>query len=94
MPEVAWAPSFRRAFRHYTRRHSHTAGQVADILRRLAEDPFAPGLDTHKLRGTLEGLWACSVECDCRIVFDLVKEPGAAEQLVLLVDIGTHEEVY
>jgi mRNA-degrading endonuclease YafQ of YafQ-DinJ toxin-antitoxin module len=64
-----WAPSFRRAFRKYVRRHPQSQDRIVATLRQLAESPYAPQLDTHKLSGALAGLWACSVEYDCRIVF-------------------------
>jgi len=49
-------------------------------------------VDTHRLRGELAGFWACSVAYDCRIVFDFV---GSQENpVLLLIDIGTHDEVY
>jgi len=48
----------------------------------------------HKLHGKLIGLWACQVEYDCRIVFAFEKEPENKEELIVLVDIGKHDEVY
>ncbi len=46
-------------------------------------------LKTHKLSGRLQELWSFSVEYDLRIVFYF-----AEENKVVLVDIGTHDEVY
>jgi mRNA-degrading endonuclease YafQ of YafQ-DinJ toxin-antitoxin module len=48
---------------------------------------------THKLHGELKGLWACSVEFDCRIVFGFQTSEGE-EDAIVLVDIGSHDEVY
>ena len=58
----------------------------------VVSSPFAASLDTHKLKGTLSGLWACSVTYDCRIVFDFVESEEG--EVLLLFDIGTHDEVY
>jgi mRNA-degrading endonuclease YafQ of YafQ-DinJ toxin-antitoxin module len=55
----------------------------------LTKNPFHPALRTHKLVGKLEGLWAFSVAYDCRVVFRFMNGDE-----VLLVDIGSHEEVY
>ena len=72
-----------------------TCGSVyLEVLGLLAQDAFDPRLKTHKLRGQLEGLWACSVEYDCRIVFAFEPDPESAEDMIVLIDIGTHEEVY
>jgi mRNA-degrading endonuclease YafQ of YafQ-DinJ toxin-antitoxin module len=46
---------------------------IAGVLRLLLVNPFAPQLETHKLKGKLSGSWACSAGCDLRIVFDFVK---------------------
>lgn len=65
-----------------------------DVLRLLAENSFEPSLQTHKLKGQLAGSWACSVEYDCRIVFDFVENPKSGDEEILLLDIGSHDEVY
>lgn len=36
---------------------------------------------------------ACTVEYDCRIVFDFVKFSNDGEEEILLIDIGRHDEV-
>jgi mRNA-degrading endonuclease YafQ of YafQ-DinJ toxin-antitoxin module len=60
----------------------------------MERDVFAPALGTHKLSGTLSGLWACSCGYDCRIVFSLETDEETGREVVLLVDIGRHDEVY
>jgi mRNA-degrading endonuclease YafQ of YafQ-DinJ toxin-antitoxin module len=60
----------------------------------ISENPSDPALKTHKLSGRLRGLWACWVEYDCRIIFAFKQDPAKQEQLILLVDIGTHDEAY
>jgi len=42
----------------------------------------------------LAGLWACSCGYDCRIVFSLENDLENGGQIVLLIDIGSHDEVY
>jgi mRNA-degrading endonuclease YafQ of YafQ-DinJ toxin-antitoxin module len=63
-------------------------------MKLLQQDPFLPKLKTHKLKGILEGNWACSVDYDLRIVFDFVKNQVTDETEILLINIGTHDEVY
>jgi mRNA-degrading endonuclease YafQ of YafQ-DinJ toxin-antitoxin module len=53
-----------------------------------------PSLQTHKLKGQLAGSWACTVEYDCRIVFDFVENPESGDEEILWLDIGSHDEVY
>ncbi len=39
-------------------------------------------------------MWAAWVEYDCRVVFAFEPDPEGTEDLIVLVDIGSHEEVY
>ncbi len=58
----------------------------------LQEDAFDTRLGSHKLKGDLAGLWACSAGYDLRIVFEIGKRNN--EEIILLVSVGTHDEVY
>jgi mRNA-degrading endonuclease YafQ of YafQ-DinJ toxin-antitoxin module len=84
--------AFVRAARRAIKRDPVVAADIRAALELLSKDAFQPQLKTHKLRGQLEGSWACSAGYDLRIVFRLVSCQGA--QAVLLQTIGTHEEVY
>jgi len=57
-------------------------------------DLFAPNLFTHRLKGEFEGLRACSCGYDCRIIFSLEKDLVTNEEVVVLLNIGSHDEVY
>ena len=94
MIKLAWGTSFRRAFKRYTRRNLARQRRVFETLKELADDPFPPALKTHKLSGELKGLWACWVEYDCRIVFAFEPDPDTGEEMIVLIDLGTHDEVY
>ncbi len=94
MRRLVWDASFRRALRGRTRRNAALREQILAVLESLVQDPFAPELKTHKLKGELAGLWACWVERDCRIVFTFESEPAGGEDMIILVDIGSHDEVY
>lgn len=74
------------------RKNSKEAENLRSALELLAEDAFHPRLKTHKLKGQLEGSWACSAGYDLRIVFEFVQHEGA--EAILLETIGTHDEVY
>lgn len=68
--------------------------QIDTALQRMQDDAFSPLLGTHKLSGNLLGLWACSCGYDCRIIFALEKKLDDSEEVILLLDIGNHDEVY
>ena len=94
MKQLSWSTSFHKAFRKRVEGKPTLENKVFEVLGRLAEDPFHPPLKSHKLSGHLEGLWACWVEYDCRIVFTFGKDPKRNDELIILVDIGKHDEVY
>ena len=68
--------------------------RLADRLKLLSADPFHPSLKTHKLKGKLSGVWSCTVEYDCRIVFNFQTNSDTDEEEMLLIDVGSHDEVY
>jgi len=94
MYTLAWASGFRRGFKKAVRKDPYLQEKIFATLEKLSELPFNRELKTHKLHGKLAGLWACEVEYDCRIVFTFEKEPDSGKELIVLADIGTHDEVY
>jgi len=72
MRRLIWGKTFVKAFKRTIKKLPTLSKDIEKILRLLAEDPFAPQLETHKLKGKLSGTWACSVGYDLRIVFDFV----------------------
>jgi mRNA interferase YafQ len=63
-------------------------------LRRMAENLNDSRLKTHHLSGPLAGLHACSAGYDCRIVFAKQKHQKTGADVLLLINIASHEEVY
>ena len=94
MKTITFSSSFKRAYKSLLRKRPDLKPQIDAILIILATTPFEPTLQTHKLKGKLAGSWACSVEYDCRIVFDSVDNPETGAEEILLIDIGSHDEVY
>jgi mRNA-degrading endonuclease YafQ of YafQ-DinJ toxin-antitoxin module len=60
----------------------------------VVRDPFHPSLHSHKLKGELAGAWACSVDYENRILFEFVQNPESGEEEILLLTMGSHDEVY
>ena len=94
MYKLSWSSGFRRAFKKITKKSPHLEEKIFSTLEKLLNQPFNSELKTHKLHGKLAGLWACEVEYDCRIVFTFDTEPATEENIIVLADIGTHDEVY
>jgi mRNA-degrading endonuclease YafQ of YafQ-DinJ toxin-antitoxin module len=90
--ELIRTTAFVRAARRYVKKHPHAADDIEAALQLLSEDAHDPRLKTHKLKGDLEGVWACSAGYDLRILFEFV--PIDEGEAILLLTLGTHDEVY
>jgi addiction module RelE/StbE family toxin len=91
---LVWSPGFTRALRRAIRHRPGLRPSAERALRQLAEDPFHPSLHSHKLRGNLAGVWACTVDYDNRILFEFMANPETGEDEIHLLAMGTHDEVY
>jgi addiction module RelE/StbE family toxin len=94
---MGWTPKSLRAFKRLVRKNPQLRPLIEKTLRLLAEEPFHPTLQTHKLAGDLADTWSCSIDYKLRILFEFVKqsrEAEDAEDAILLLNIGSHDEVY
>lgn len=94
MRTLVWSAAFVRALKRAVRHKPELRAGVERTLQQLAEDPFHPTLHSHKLKGKLAGAWACTVDYDNRILFEFVQNPESGEEEILLLTMGTHDEVY
>jgi len=91
---LTWSTAFVRAFKRVTKRQPQLQRRAESVLQLLAEDAFHRTLHTHKLKGSLTGVWACTVDYDYRILFEFVKNSESGEEEIFLLTMGTHDEVY
>lgn len=89
---LVYTPAFVRAVRRYVKRHPESADAIQAALTLLSADASDPRLRSHKLKGELAGRWSCSAGYDLRIVFRFVEQAGT--EAILLLTVGTHDEVY
>jgi len=94
MRSLVWTKSFSRSLKRVVKKNPSVREDIQIVLKLLQHDPFLPQLASHKLKGKLAGTWACSVEYDLRILFDFVKSTDQQEEDILLLALGTHDEVY
>lgn len=87
---LATTALFDRRARKFLTKHPDLRPRLADTLAKLADDPFQPSLRLHPLGGKLQGLQAISLTHSYRLTLTL----QVTEQEILLVDIGSHDEVY
>lgn len=89
MINIVWDQGFKRIYKKKVKNNVELKKRFWDVMELFSKNPFNPRLRTHKLTGKLEGLWAFSVTYDRRVIFKFLNG-----EEILLIDIGTHEEVY
>ncbi len=89
MIRIVWDQGFKRIYKKKIKYNDELKKKFWEAIALFSKTPFHPRLKTHKLMGKLEGFWAFSIAYDYRVVFRFIDDDE-----VLLIDIGTHDEVY
>ena len=89
MIEIIWDAGFKRSYKKRISHDEILKTKFWDSIKIFVQNPYDARLKTHKLTGKLSGLSAFSVSYDCRVTFKFIDDKS-----ILLIDIGTHEEVY
>lgn len=81
---------FDRRVRKFLSKHPDLRPHFVETMAQLCADPFQPGLRLHPLTGKLQGMQAVSLTYSYRITLTL----QITEHEILLLDIGSHDDVY
>ena len=90
----AWTPRSLRAFKRLIKRNPQLRLVIEQTLQQIELDVYHPSLKTHKLMGDLDDIWSCSVDYSYRILFEFTTDPATGDRAILLVNIGSHDEIY
>lgn len=89
MITLKFTSNFKKTYNKLIRKQPEFGFEVLEKLLLFTINPYNPILDTHKLKGKLSHMWAFTIRYALRIVFYFEND-----QTALLMDIGTHDEVY
>lgn len=78
---------FLRSLKYFLERHPDLEERVGEIMNKIVAGEHT-GLFVHTLHGPLKGLHSARISKQYRVVFAL--EPN----IVVFIDIGSHDEVY
>ena len=92
--KIAWTPKSLRSFKRLVRKNPQLRIAIAKALRQLENDCYHSSLRTHKLTGNLADVWSCSIDYQYRILFEFIKDSKTEENVILLLNLGSHDEVY
>jgi len=81
---------FLRQARKFFRKHPDLKPRFGEVLADLQNDPFQPRLGLYPLTGKLAGCHAVRLTYSYRLTLTLF----ITEREIVLLDIGSHDEVY
>lgn len=90
MFDITTSEKFLRQASGFFRKHPDLKPRFAATVNALQQDPFQPGLGLHQLTGKLSGCHAVRLTYSYRITLTLLIN----EYETILLDIGSHDEVY
>ncbi len=88
--KLLYPESYVRRARKFLKHHPELLGQYRKTLELLEINPYHPSLRLHRLKGKLADLHSVSINISYRISLELI----ISDQEIVLVNIGTHDEVY
>ncbi|BCD61464.1 HigB toxin protein [Nitratiruptor sp. YY08-26] len=74
----------------FFKKHPNLLPKYKKVIEQLENDPYYPSLRLHKLKGDLNEYYSVSIDMHYRIVIDLI----ITDKEIILLDIGSHDEVY
>jgi mRNA-degrading endonuclease YafQ of YafQ-DinJ toxin-antitoxin module len=87
---IIYTKSYLKRATKFARRHPDLLGQYEKTLKLLELNPFHPSLRLHRLSGPLSDLHSVSINISYRITLEFLVEDGK----IILVNVGSHDEVY
>lgn len=88
--KLIYPESYISRARKFFKRHPDLLNQYSKILELLELNPHHSSLRLHPLKGKLAGLHSVSINISYRITLEMV----VAKKEIILVNIGSHDEVY
>lgn len=87
---LVYTDGYMRRAKKFLRRHPQILGQYEKTLQLLELNPRHPSLRLHSLQGALSGLSSVSINMSYRIVLELLIQ----DRDIILINIGSHDQVY
>lgn len=81
---------FLRRAKKFFKKHPDLKKPFVEVVDEMRKNPFQQHLALHGLGGKLEGCYAVSLTNSYRITLTLM----VTEKEIVLLDIGSHDEVY
>jgi mRNA-degrading endonuclease YafQ of YafQ-DinJ toxin-antitoxin module len=87
---LIFTDSYKKRAKRFAKKHPELAGQYRKVLYLLKENPQHPSLRLHLLKGQLQDVHSVSINMSYRITLELL----ITEKEIILINIGSHDDVY
>ena len=88
--QIIYTNGYLKRAAKFIKRHPELLPQYEKTLKLLELNPSHPSLRRHHLGGALRDLHAVSINISYRITLEFLLEDGK----IVLVSVGSHDEVY
>jgi addiction module RelE/StbE family toxin len=82
--------SYKKRAKRFAQKHPDLKEPYRKTLQLLAFNPYHPSLRIHPLKGKLSALHSVSINLSYRITLEIL----ITEKEIILVNVGSHEDVY
>ena len=88
--QLIFPDSYLKRAQKFIRKHPELVKQYEKALLLLELNPYHPSLRLHQLQGRLSGLSSVSINMSYRLIIEF----KITETEIILLNIGSHEQVY
>jgi addiction module RelE/StbE family toxin len=82
--------TYLKKLKKFIKKHPEILERYAKTIKLLEVDPYHPSLRLHKLQGKLKEYQSISITIKYRLIIDFIIE----DEKIILLDIGSHDQVY
>jgi len=90
MYEIKFADGYEKRAIKFLKKHKDIYSQYEKTIELLEHDPYHPSLRLHRLKGKMSVFSSVSINMKYRIILDFI----IVDDVIILVDIGSHDDVY
>jgi len=90
MYEIRFAEGYEKRVIKFLKKHKDLFEKYKKTIELLEADPTHPSLRVHKLQGKMHPFSSVSINIKYRIIIDFM----IVDEVIILIDIGSHDDVY
>ncbi len=90
MYKIVESKQYTKKLIKFLKKHRNLILKYEKTIFLLESNPHHPSLRLHKLQGNLKEYFSVSLDMEYRIILDFI----IIDEQIILIDIGSHDDVY